>query len=76
MTGSNTGTATTSITCTIGDLEADGRVVITLTRTTTPDDCGTLDNEATVTGSNEFRNETEIDDNTDDASITVLCRIW
>jgi uncharacterized repeat protein (TIGR01451 family) len=60
-----------TLTVTIGDLNPEAVVTITLSRTVTTADCGDLENTASVGGSNELRDTA--DDNRDDALITVTC---
>jgi fimbrial isopeptide formation D2 family protein/uncharacterized repeat protein (TIGR01451 family) len=64
------------LTCEFGDIdapgvEADSVRVITVSKTTTTDDCGTIPNEVTVGASNEA--EADTDNNTSDATIDVRC---
>ena len=59
------------LSCSLGDLAAGQSVSITLVKTTSPADCGTIPNEATVSSSNEAAG---LDgNNTDDDTITVEC---
>jgi uncharacterized repeat protein (TIGR01451 family) len=59
------------LTCDLGDLEPGDAVTITVTGTTTPDDCGTLTNTASVEGSNEPDSLSGNDSST--ATIQVDC---
>jgi uncharacterized repeat protein (TIGR01451 family) len=63
------------LTCDFGDIDAPGGEgdsrTITVSKTTTTDDCGTILNEVTVGASNEP--STKLDNNGDDASIDVRC---
>jgi uncharacterized repeat protein (TIGR01451 family)/fimbrial isopeptide formation D2 family protein len=59
------------LTCDFGTVESGGTRTITVTLTTTADDCGQIDNEVTVGASNEPDNDQF--PNTDDASIVVNC---
>ncbi|MEZ4625360.1 MAG: hypothetical protein R2843_11360 [Thermomicrobiales bacterium] len=61
------------LTVTVGDLGVEGQVTITLSRTVTTEDCGVINNEATVGGSNEFPESEASAPNTDNAQIDVLC---
>lgn len=57
--------------CDLGDLAAGDSVVITITGSTEPADCGTLPNTASVSSSNEAPDGP--DNNADSATITVQC---
>ncbi len=57
--------------CDIGDLAADASYTVTVCRDTTADDCGELENTATVAADNE--SEADAQDNTDSATIVVDC---
>jgi uncharacterized repeat protein (TIGR01451 family) len=63
---------TNLLTCDFGDLADEASAVITVTKTTTADDCGTIHNEVTVAASNE-NTATDQFPNTDDADIVVNC---
>jgi uncharacterized repeat protein (TIGR01451 family)/fimbrial isopeptide formation D2 family protein len=57
----------------LGDIAAGGQVTITLSREATTADCGTINNTASATITNEFPVNDESLPNTDPASIDVLC---
>ena len=59
------------LTCDFGDVASGGIRTITVSETTTADDCGTIHNEVTVSASNEPDNDQF--PNTDDADIVVNC---
>ena len=68
--------ASNLLTCDFGDIaapgeEADSDRQITVSKTATTDDCGTIPNDVTVAAANEAAADT--DDNTDDATIDVRC---
>ena len=64
--------ATGTLTCAFnGALASDATVTITLSRPTTADDCGALDNSATVSATNEQPGATS--DNTSATTIIVQC---
>jgi uncharacterized repeat protein (TIGR01451 family) len=67
----DTGTTGQVLTCDLGDLAAGAAVLITLTGTTDKADCGTLDNTAAATSTNEGSNV--LGNNSDDAAIEVKC---
>ena len=64
--------ASNLLTCDFGDVGSGGHRTITLTRTTTADDCGSIPNTVTVAASNE-NTATDQYPNTDDATIVVQC---
>jgi len=57
--------------CDIGNLTSGATYSVTVCKTTAPEDCGQLDNTATVAASNE--SEADAQDNEDSASINVQC---
>ena len=59
------------LTCDFGDLADDESRTITVSKTATTDDCGTIPNEVTVGAGNEA--EADTDNNSDDAAIDVRC---
>ena len=59
------------LTCDFGDVENGGVRTITVSKTTSPDDCGTIHNDVTVAASNEPDNDQF--PNTDGADIVVNC---
>ncbi len=59
------------LSCTIGDLEANGTLTLTVTGTTDAADCGTLTNTATTSASNEPEDHTG--NNTSTATMQVNC---
>ena len=63
---------TNLLTCDFGDVADDGTRTITVSKTTTADDCGTIENDVTVSASNEDESDDQFP-NSDDASIVVNC---
>jgi uncharacterized repeat protein (TIGR01451 family) len=59
------------LSCDFGDVASGGIRTITVSKTTTADDCGTISNEVTVSASNEPDNDQF--PNSDDADIVVNC---
>ena len=59
------------LTCDFGDLAEGESRTFTVSRETTFDDCGDLPNSVTVSASNEL--EDFLENNTDDATVEVLC---
>jgi uncharacterized repeat protein (TIGR01451 family) len=60
-----------TLTCGPEDIEAGGDRSVTVSTTTTQDDCGLLDNLAEASASNE--DDGDLENNADDASILVEC---
>ena len=69
--GTNEGTASGSLECSVAEIGVGGSVTITLSRDTTVEDCAGLTNSVTVSSSNEPANSDL--NNTDGASINVNC---
>ncbi len=63
--------ANDALNCTFGDMVQGATASVTVSKTTTTAQCGTLPNTATVAATNE--DQTKLDNNTDDASIVVNC---
>ncbi len=60
-----------TLTCDIGTMESGDTFSVTVVGPTDPTDCGTLENTASADASNEA--EEDLANNSDDASIDVLC---
>ncbi|MFN8470910.1 MAG: DUF11 domain-containing protein [Anaerolineae bacterium] len=72
--GANAGSCSIAagvLSCSFGDMLANTTKTITLSRTTTAADCGTISNTATVSATNEPTGS--LSDNSSSASITVNC---